>query len=317
LYRNCSIANDESPIRCIERDIRDVTDDDLRGFDAVIHLAGLSNDPLGNLDPRLTYDINYRATVELAARAKAVGVRRFLQASTCSIYGASDDQWLTESSPFNPVTPYGQAKAEVEADLQELADERFSPTLLRFATAYGVSPRLRGDLVVNNLVGYAIATGQILLKSDGRAWRPIVHIEDISRALLAVLNAPRERVHNEAFNVGDTAENHLVRDIAEQIGRALPRAEITFADGAEPDRRNYRVNCDKLVNVLPDARPRWTLAAGIQQLIDVYSEIGLTRKQLEGSQLQRLKRVRELQLMSRLSPDLRWNQSETTLRKAA
>lgn len=317
LFGNCSLYGDHVEVPNLRTDIRDITADQLRGFDAVVHLAGLSNDPLGNLDAKLTFDINYRATMRLAANAKAAGVSRFVQASTCSIYGASDNGWLTESSPFNPVTPYGQAKAQVEADLPDLADESFSPTLLRFATAYGVSPRLRGDLVVNNLVGHAVTAGEIFLKSAGTSWRPLVHVDDISRAIVATLQAPRPLIHKQAFNVGSSSENYTVRQVAETIATFFPEASIVFAADAEPDRRNYRVNCDKIMDVLPDTRPQVTLAEGIKQLAAVFRDVHLTRGQLEGARLQRVRKVRELLDEGRLNPDLRWRVTSETAKEAA
>lgn len=307
LYRGCTLFDARDSIPAIEKDIRDVTVLDLQGFDAVVHLAGLSNDPLGNLDPGLTFDINRRGTLQVARCAREAGVTRFVQASTCSIYGASDDGWLTEASPFNPVTPYGLAKAQVEPELLNLADDTFSPTLLRFGTAYGVSSRLRGDLVVNNLVGYAVATSQILLKSDGTAWRPLVHIEDISRAIVATVRADTRDVTCQAINVGSTSENYRICEVADLISRALPAAEVAFADNACPDRRNYRVNCDRLSELLPDGCPEWTLEAGVDQLINTFTKVGLTRPMLEGSTLQRVRRIRDLLAGGQLSSDLRWN----------
>lgn len=317
LYRGCRLYSDEITVRNINKDIRDVDARDLAGFDAIVHLAGLSNDPLGNLDPDLTFDINYRGTLKLAAAAKQAGITRFVQASTCSIYGASDDGWLTESSPFNPVTPYGKAKALVEADLPKHAAADFSPVLLRFGTAYGTSPRLRGDLVVNNLVGYAMTSGQILLKSDGNAWRPLVHVEDMARAIVAVLSASRETVHNQAFNIGSTAENYKIRQVAEMIGDCLPEAKIVFADGAEPDRRNYRVNCDKYSQAFPHAKTQWPLERGIHDLVKVYRRVQLKRASLEGPALQRVKRIQQLLENEQVSGDLRWPSFARSTRAAA
>src|SRR5262245_39271496 len=209
LYEGCTFGEERCPVPAIHKDVRDVEAADLSGFDAVVHLAALSNDPLGCLNEQCTFDINHLASVRLAEAAKAAGVPRFLFASSCSLYGAaSTDKVLTEEADFNPITAYGASKVRVEADVSQLADARFSPTFLRNPTAYGVSPRLLSDVVVNNLVGAAVTTGEVLIQSDGTPWRPLVHIEDISRAFLAVLQAPRERVHNEAFNVGHTRENY-------------------------------------------------------------------------------------------------------------
>ena len=252
LYAGCDFGDERTVVPSIRKDVRDITERDLVGFDAVIHLAALSNDPLGGLDESTTLAINHLASVGLAAAAKSAGVTRFLFASSCSLYGAAGgDTMLTEAAEFNPITAYGVSKVRGEADVSRLADERFSPTFLRSATAYGVSPRLRVDVVVNNLTGVAWTTGEVLIQSDGTPWRPLVHVEDISRAFLAVLEAPRELVHNQAFNVGSTDENYQVREIAEIVQDLVPGSKITYLDGGGPDARCYRVNCDKLASTLP------------------------------------------------------------------
>jgi len=260
----------------------------LRGFDAVIHLAGLSNDPLGDYRPGLTEAINCTASVDLARLAKQAGVSRFLFASSCSNYGASGNDYITEDAAFNPVTPYGESKAKVERLVGPMADENFSPTFLRASTAYGLSPRIRFDLVVNNLTAWAFTTGEVHLKSDGTAWRPIVHVEDIAAAYVAIVEAPREAVHGAAFNIGMTDENYRIRDIAEIVHRMVPGSTLGFAAGAEADKRNYRVDCDLIRRVLPSYRPRWTCRLGVEQLLEAYAAFGLKLAEFEGERYNRI-----------------------------
>jgi nucleoside-diphosphate-sugar epimerase len=285
-------------------DVRDLQERHFHGVDAVVHLAGISNDPLGDLTPGTTFEINHRATVQVAETAKAAGVPRFVFSSSCSTYGAHDDEPLDESAGFNPVTPYGQSKVLAERDLSTLADEDFTPTFLRNATAFGVSPRLRGDLVVNNLVGYAYATQRVLLKSDGLPWRPLVHIEDISRAFLAVVEAPRETVHLRAYNVG-TDENYRIREVAELVADVVQGSTVEYAPDASPDTRNYRVDCSAIRGELPSFQPQWTVRRGIEEVYEAYQQFGMTAEQLESSQFQRIKRVRELQQLGLLDERLR------------
>jgi nucleoside-diphosphate-sugar epimerase len=307
LYEDCGFATEEvTPSAVVRKDIREVELEDLRGLDAVLHLAGISNDPLGDLEPAATYAINHEASVRLARLAKEAGVSRYVFSSSCSNYGAAGDTFLDETARFNPVTPYAESKVWVERDVAKLADDTFSPTFLRSATAFGVSSRLRGDLVVNNLVGYACTTGEVLIKSDGMPWRPLVHIEDIARAFIAVLEAPRELVHNEAFNVGITSENYRVREVAEMVAEVVPSSKVTYAGDASPDARNYRVDCEKIRARLPAFQPQWTVRKGIEQVYEAFCQHGTTTEEFLSSQFIRLKRIRELQTAGALDAMLRW-----------
>jgi len=289
-----------------QADVRDIVADRLGGFDTVVHLAALSNDPLGNLNAELTREINHRASVRLACAAKTAGVNRFVFASSCSLYGVAGDGMLDETAQFNPITPYGESKVLVERDVAALADDHFSPTFMRNATAYGVSPRLRADVVVNNLVGYAFTTGEVLIQSDGSPWRPLVHVEDLSRAVLAVLAAPRPQVHNQAFNVGRTSENYRVRDLADLVQTLIPGSRVRYASGAGPDPRSYRVDCSKIEDTLPDYRPVWTVERGIGELRDAFERHRLTESEFLGDRYFRIKQIQRLQRDGRLSTDLRW-----------
>ncbi len=307
LFVGCDFGSQPSGIRGLRRDLRDVTAADLEGFDAVIHLAAISNDPLGNLNPDCTYSINHRASVHLAKCAKQAGVARFLYSSSCSVYGAaSPDDVLDENAAFSPVTPYAKSKVMVEADLAPLASADFCPVYLRNATVYGVSPRLRGDLVVNNLVGWALTTGNVLLKSDGSPWRPLVHVEDVCRAFLAALHAPREVVHNEAFNVGRTGETFRIIEVANMVAEQIEGSRVEIAEGAGPDPRCYRVDFEKIESRLPGYDPSWTVAKGVRQLDEAYRSVGLTKDDLEGSRYLRIARIQELLDQKRLDQDLRF-----------
>lgn len=311
LFNDCVFGEDNPPPPARKIDIRDVQGKDLEGFDAVIHLAGISNDPLGDLNPDCTYEINHRASVHLAKLAKDAGVKRFLFSSSCSTYGAGGmDDILDESAAFRPVTPYGESKVKVEEDLDKLADDDFSPTYLRNATAFGVSPRLRGDLVVNNLVAYALTTGHVLLKSDGTPWRPLVHIEDISLAFLAAMEAPRDKVHNQAFNVARDDQNFQIRQVAEMVEEIVPNCKIEYADGAGPDKRCYRVTCAKINKTLPEFKPKWTVLDGIKDLYESYVRVGLKVEDFTGARYLRIKHIKNLIAEGKLDDNLRWKSTK-------
>ena len=306
LFEGATFGPDHAQIDSLRMDLRDVEADDLSGFDAVIHLAALSNDPLGDVNPQVTYDINHTGSVRLATLAKQAGVERLIFASSCSLYGVAGDEMLTEEAGFNPITPYGVSKVLFERDVAALADDEFTPTFLRNATAYGVSPRLRADVVVNNLVAIAFTTGEVLIQSDGTPWRPLVHIEDIARAFLAVLHAPRELVHNQAFNVGRSEENYRVRDLGALVEQVIPGSKVRYAEGGGPDPRCYKVDCGKIARVLPEYRPQWNVRRGMEQLRDAFQTYRLTPEALLGDKYFRIKRVRALQSEGLLDDSLRW-----------
>ncbi len=307
-FADCTLGPTPVEVPTLRVDLRDITAEHLRPVraDAVIHLAALSNDPLGNVDADLTYEINHRSTVRLGRAAKAAGVQRFLFSSSCSLYGAgADDTPLDEHAAFAPVTPYGESKILSERDLATLADDDFSPVFLRNATAYGFSPRLRGDLVVNDLVARALISNEIRLSSDGTAWRPLIHAEDIADAFRALLEAPREQIHLRAFNVGQTTENYLIRDVAELV-REIVGGTVTYAAGSGPDTRNYRASCDLIARDVPTFRPQWTVRKGIEQLVEAYQRYGLDLDDLLGARFQRLLRIKALREAGRLDEGLRW-----------
>jgi nucleoside-diphosphate-sugar epimerase len=311
-YRGCDFgeANELRPE--ISLDLRDVRPTDLSGFDAVVHLGALSNDPIGDLNADWTYAINLDGTVALARAAKEAGVRRFVFASSCSMYGASDgDEGLTEEAPLRPLTPYAESKVRAEEALRDLADVDFAPVAMRNATAYGVSPRLRLDIVLNNLVAWAHTTGAIRLQSDGTSWRPLVHIRDISRATLTLLDAPVDTVRGKAYNIGSGEQNYRIRQLAEIVHERFPECEVTFAEGASPDPRSYRVDFSKFANAFPDCRFEWTAVRGSAELADAYEAVGLTLDDFQGHRYIRLEQVRRLLAQGALDDDLRWIPRET------
>jgi len=311
LYAECSYGPVFPNFPFTRKDIRDVELIDLEGCDAVIHLAALSNDPLGDLNPHLTFHINHEASVKLAQLAKSAGVKRFLFSSSCSTYGASGDDMLSEEAPFNPVTPYGTTKVLVERDVATLADDSFSPIFLRNATAYGVSPRMRFDLVINNLVAWAFASGVVFLKSDGTPWRPVVHVEDIARAFITILRAPREVVHNQAFNIGSNTENYRIIDLAKIVEKTVPGCRIEFAKDAGPDTRCYRVDFGKFHSTFPDYKLKWDASSGAENIYQSYKMYGIRQEDFEGPRYKRIDHIKQLLSTGRLDETLRW-----TLQKA-
>lgn len=307
-FEDCSLGvEDGQKVPVLRKDIRDVRVSDLDGFNAIAHLAALCNDPLGDLHPEWTHDINHQASVQLAHMAREAGVQRFLYASSCSMYGAAGgDDTMTEAAPLRPLTAYAISKVRTEEDVSKLADASFSPVFMRNATAYGVSPRLRADVVLNNLVCWAHTTGQIRIMSDGTPWRPIVHVQDIGRAFAAALAAPRATIHNQAFNVGANGENYQVRELAEIVKATVPGCSVQYAAGAGPDPRSYRVDFGKLTRAFPDLRLQWNASFGAKDLYAALQEAQVTLADFQGRKYIRLSQIRHLLGQGLLDGTLRW-----------
>ena len=306
LFADCTFDGRLADVPHIRKDVRDVSREDLSGIDAIIHLAALSNDPLGDYNPGLTEEINEHASIRLARLARDAGVSRFLFASSCSNYGAAGSEFLKEDAPLNPITAYGRSKVAVEKAVAELASDGFTPVYMRASTAYGMSPRIRFDLVINNLTAWAATTGRVFIKSDGTPWRPVVHVSDICRAYVAGLAAPKEAIHNQAFNIGLTTENYQVRDLARIVADVVPNCEVEIAADAAPDARCYRVDCNRIAKELPGYRPQWTAERGVVELYEAYKRVGLKLEDFEGQRFMRIAHVKHLIENGRLDTSLRW-----------
>lgn len=312
LYRHCDFGSSPSLVSSLELDVRDVRATHLQGFDAVVHLAALSNDPLGDLDPALTFAVNLDGTLALARAARAAGVRRFVFASSCSMYGASDaSQVLGEDAPLRPLTPYAESKVRAEEGLFDLVDADFWPVSMRNATVYGVSPRLRLDIVLNNLAAWAHTSGRIRLLSDGRAWRPLVHVRDVALVAARLLEAPPRLVAGTAYNVGSAAQNYLVRDLAQVVAEVTDCA-VELADEAASDPRSYRVDFARLEQAFPDLRLEWDATGGTRELIDAYRANGLSEETFHGPSFTRLRQLHRLLDSGELDRTLRRNTSRVS-----
>lgn len=306
-FQDCILGSIDHNIPTLKKDIRDIVVTDLQAYDAIIHLAALSNDPLGDFKKEWTYDINLNATLRMAELARNAGVQRFLYASSCSMYGAGKgDDFLTENSTLLPITPYAESKVRAEEGLEKMASNEFSPIFLRNATAYGFSPRLRADIVLNNLTAWAYTTGKIRILSDGTPWRPIVHIEDISQAFILSLSAPREIIHNQAFNVGGNSENYRVRDLADIVKETVPNSSVEYAGQSSFDPRNYRVDFSKINKLLPNFKLQWNARRGAQQLYQAYNDNNLTKDDFDGRKYIRLNQLKHLINNNLLDESLRW-----------
>jgi nucleoside-diphosphate-sugar epimerase len=306
-YRGCDFGEPAAFEPTLSLDVRDVRPDDIDGFDAIVHLAALSNDPLGDFNPDWTYGINRDGAIALARAGKAAGVRRFIFASSCSMYGqAGGDAPLDEGAPLRPLTPYAESKVGAEEALRELVDADFAPVFMRNATVYGLSPRLRLDVVLNNLVAWAHTTGAIQLQSDGSSWRPLVHVRDVAKATLALLAAPEDLVRGEAFNIGSAPQNYRIRELAEIVHGRLPQCEVTFAEGASADPRSYRVDFSKFATAFPSFSYEWTAERGTDELVRGYEAVGLTLEDFQGHRFIRLGQLRRLLDAHALDSQLRW-----------
>lgn len=307
-YKGSELYPTESHLfRQITKDIRKIQQEDLEGISAIIHLAALSNDPLGEVNPSLTDQINHQASIRLAELAKKQGIQKFIFASSCSLYGiSSEDKPLTEEGKLNPITAYAKSKVITEEEISRMADDDFHPVFMRNSTVYGVSPNLRLDLVVNNLVAWAYLTGKVAIMSDGTPWRPLIHVEDFCRAFLAALKAPLEKVHNQAFNVGIDEENYQVKDIAADIEQIVPDCRTEILNQTGPDERTYRVDFSKIKTTLNNFQPEWNVKKGIKELYKTYEEFGLTQEDFQSPKYFRVRWLKWLLETERLDNNLQW-----------